>query len=94
MEIASSNFLDTFFTVHRLKVCRKTHFDNFVIKAGFHRLWLFDILQSEHTANRVSSSVPQGGNLSALISLLSSSQFIFAGFSRNGAKEQWFAYKE
>ena len=40
MEIVSSNFQDSFFTVHRLNLCKQIDFDNFVIKAEFHRLWL------------------------------------------------------
>ena len=44
MELASSNFQDSFLKVHSLKLCKQTHFGNFVIKAGFHRLWLISIL--------------------------------------------------
>ena len=40
MKIASSNFQDSFLTIHRLNVCKYINFENFVIKAGFHRLWL------------------------------------------------------
>ena len=34
---------DNFLTLRRLSVCNLLNFDDFVIKAGFHRLWLIYI---------------------------------------------------
>ena len=44
MEIMSYHFQDIFLTLRRLRVCNKLNFDYFVIKSGFHRLWLIYIL--------------------------------------------------
>ena len=40
MEITSQNLQDDFLTLHRLSVCNLLKFDDYVIKDGFHRLWL------------------------------------------------------
>ena len=45
MEINSSNLQNRFLTV-KLSVCNK--FDDFVIKAGYHRLWLIFINVCTH----------------------------------------------
>ena len=44
MDVTSSNFQQSFLTVHRLSVCNSVNFDDFVIKADFHRVWLFSII--------------------------------------------------